>query len=160
MFKKMTLTMLVLASFNLFAARAPLNDKVKSNVAEVLNANEELHAAFFDYNNENVQKAAMGVAEKIMAIKDKEISKLLKVSHDKLMEMAKSEDEKANKEAFYVVSLGLANIIRKYDVGGKWNVYSCPMVKKSWVQDSAKNDNVRNPYAPEMPGCGSKNTSF
>ncbi len=160
MFKKLSLALLVFASFNLFAARAPLKENVKKNVAEVLNANEELHAAFFDYNNESVQKAAMSVAKKIMAINDKKISKLLKVSHDKLMEMTKSEDEKANKEAFYVVSLGLANIIRKYDVGGKWNVYSCPMVKKSWVQDSAKNDNVRNPYASEMPGCGSKNTSF
>ncbi|MBH47255.1 MAG: hypothetical protein CME71_03695 [Halobacteriovorax sp.] len=160
MFKKLLILSAILLGMNAFAARAPLEPALKKEVAEVLNANEELHAAFFEYSNENVQKAAALVAKKIMAIKDKEISKLLKVSHDKLMEMTKSTDEKANKEAFYVVSLGLANIIRKYDVGGKWNVYSCPMVKKSWVQDSAKNDNVRNPYAPEMPGCGSKNTSF
>tara|TARA_R110000868_G_scaffold411568_1_gene705398 strand:+ start:11704 stop:12186 length:483 start_codon:yes stop_codon:yes gene_type:complete len=160
MFKKLSILLSLVISVSAFAARAPLEPAVKKNVAEVLNANEELHASFFEYSNENVQKAAALVAKKIMAIKDKEISKLLKVSHDKLMEISKSSDEKANKEAFYVVSLGLANIVRKYDVGGKWNVYSCPMVKKSWVQDSAKNDNVRNPYAPEMPGCGSKNTSF
>ena len=160
MFKKLLILSTLVLGMNAFAARAPLEPAVKKEVTEVLNANEELHAAFFEYSNENVQKAAALVAKKIMAIKDKEISKLLKVSHDKLMEMTKATDEKANKEAFYVVSLGLANIVRKYDVGGKYNVYSCPMVKKSWVQDSAKNDNVRNPYAPEMPGCGSKKTAF
>lgn len=160
MFKNIFIISGLLFSLNVFAARAPLAEGVKKNVAEVLNANEELHAAFFSYDGENVEKAAKLVASKIEAIKDKKISKLLKVTHKKLLEMNKEKDKKANQDAFYTVSLGLGNIIKKYDVGGKWNVYSCPMVKKSWVQDSAKNDGVRNPYAAGMPDCGSKKTSF
>ena len=57
------------------------------------------------------------------------------------------------------VSKALVHIVRTYDVG-KYNAYSCPMVKKVWVQNSAKQDGVQNPYAPEMPACGTKDTSF
>ena len=52
-----------------------------------------------------------------------------------------------------------ADVVNTYDVGKKYNAYSCPMVKKKWVQNSKKMAKVHNPYAPNMPHCGSKDTS-
>jgi hypothetical protein len=45
-------------------------------------------------------------------------------------------------------------------VGEGYNEYTCPMVKKKWVQNSKKRARVHNPYAPEMPHCGGQVTEY
>lgn len=156
---KLLVSLLLFTSLNSFA-RSSLDDATKTQVQAVFEANESLHAAFFSYDAAEVQKAAKNVADKISGVKKSEIAKLLTYSAKKLNEITADKDEKANKEAYGVVSLALANIINKYDVGEKWNVYSCPMVKKKWIQNSAKKDEVANPYAASMPTCGSKDTNY
>lgn len=154
------LSISIFYSMTAFSERLPLEEKNQKIMQQVLTAQDELHVAFFDYDSDKVEKAAKEVAKKIDLIKVKELSKLLKVTQQKLREVSKDRSEKENKESFYVISLGLGNIVRKYDVGGKWNIYSCPMVKKSWIQNSQKVDKVQNPYAASMPECGSKETAF
>lgn len=141
-------------------ARTQIKADVKAQVQAVLSAGDKLHESFFEYDGAAVEKAAKVVSEKIDAIKSEEISKLLKVTKEKLASITKSSSEEGNKENYYIVSLGLGNIINKYDVGGKWNIYSCPMVKKKWIQDSSKVSVVQNPYAAGMPNCGSKDTDY
>ena len=59
-----------------------------------------------------------------------------------------------------MVSSALAHVLSKYDLGSDYNVYYCPMVRKKWIQNSTKHAGVKNPYAPEMPNCGRKESSF
>ncbi len=159
MIKKIILITICLASLSVWA-RTELKPEVQAQVQEVLKAADKLHASFFEYDAKKVESEAKTVIAKIDQLKDPELTKLLKVTKEKLALLGPAQNEEANKENFYIVSLGLGNIINKYDVGGKWNVYSCPMVKKKWIQDSSKVDDVQNPYAASMPNCGTKDTNF
>ena len=159
MFKSVILFM-VLSLFSLASARTSMGPEVKKQVIDVLTAGDQLHESFFQYDSTKVEQAAKVVMSNIEKIKSAEIASLLKVTKEKLASIKKDASEEANKENFYIVSLGLGNIVRKYDVGGKWNVYSCPMVKKKWVQNSQKHPNIQNPYAAAMANCGSKDTNF
>jgi hypothetical protein len=65
-----------------------------------------------------------------------------------------------NNQNYHLVSMALIYIVNTYDVGPKYNAYSCPMVKKKWLQNSKKLAKIHNPYAPHMPHCGSQDTNF
>ena len=64
-----------------------------------------------------------------------------------------------NNENYHIVSSALIFVINKYDLGSEYNAYSCPMVKKKWIQNSKKMTKVHNPYAAGMPHCGSQDSS-
>ncbi len=148
-------------AFNLFAAgRIEMAQNTKKEVVKVLELNEGLHASFFDYDGAKVEKAAKDLSNAIDKISDEKIKKLLTFSKTKLSEIKASNSTADNNQNYHLVSMALIHIINTYDVGEKYNAYSCPMVKKKWVQNSSKQDKVHNPYASNMPHCGQKDTKF
>jgi hypothetical protein len=132
----------------------------KQAVINVLIKNEVLHQSFFDYNGEEVEKSARALYEEIDKIKKPEIKKLLAFSQKKLKEIKNSNSRELNNEIYNIVSTALIYLVNTYDLGAKYNAYSCPMVKKKWIQNSVKILKIKNPYAPEMPHCGSKDTNY
>lgn len=156
---KMLLMSVLLLGFNL-QARETLDKNTLSQLESVLMENDSLHGSFLDYDSGKVESGAKKVVSLIGKIENKELSKLLSFSAKKLSEIKASNSEEANKDVYGMFSLALANVVKKYDVGEKWNVYSCPMVKKSWIQNTSKDDDVKNPYAANMKSCGSKDTAF
>jgi hypothetical protein len=138
--------------------RKSLSEAAKKSVVLALEANEALHSSFFKYNAKAVETNAMKLKKAIDAIEDKEVVKLLNFSKTKLSEIKASNDRETNNKNYHLVSMALIHIVNKYDVGSKYNAYSCPMVKKKWVQNSSKMAKVHNPYAPEMPHCGSQDS--
>ncbi|MCP4913202.1 MAG: hypothetical protein GY909_08780 [Oligoflexia bacterium] len=154
--KKLFTSLLLISSLSLFASgsRTALNEKDKASVIEVLKLNEDLHAAFFDYKANEVEANSKLVAKSIDKITNADIKKYLKKSKEQLLKIKGSVDRKKNNELYNEASLGLIYVINKYDLGRTYNSYSCPMVKKKWVQNSKKKAKVHNPYAPEMPHCG------
>ena len=138
--------------------RKSLSEAAKKSVLSALEANEALHSSFFKYDAKAVESNAMKLKKAIDAIEDKEVAKLLKFSKSKLSEIKASNDRDTNNKNYHLVSMALIHIVNKYDVGSKYNAYSCPMVKKKWVQNSSKMAKVHNPYAPEMPHCGSQDS--
>ncbi len=149
----------LIISVDLWADRKNLSDTLKPQVLKALQVNEQLHSAFFTYDATKVETAAKQLKAAIEEIKDKELASLLELSKTKLSEITAKAKREKNNEAYDFVSKALVHIVKTYDVG-KYNAYSCPMVKKVWVQNSAKQDAIQNPYAPEMPACGSKDTNF
>lgn len=139
-------------------SRKSLPEAVKKSVISALEANEALHGSFFNYKGEDVESNAQSLKKAIDAIEDKEIAKLLKFSSAKLTEIKSASDREANNKNYHLVSMALIHIMNTYDVGSKYNAYSCPMVKKKWIQNSSKKTKVHNPYAPNMPHCGSQDT--
>lgn len=140
--------------------RVQLSKESKSSLIKVLKANEALHLSFFTYDSNLVEKNAKILNDAISEVKDKEIIKLLAFSKKKLSQIKSTSDREANNKNYNIVSMALIYIINKYDVGSQYNAYSCSMVKKKWVQNSEKIAKVHNPYAPEMPHCGSKDTAY
>ncbi len=138
--------------------RKSLSEAAKNSVISALEANEALHSSFFKYDAKAVESNAMKLKKAIEAIEDKEIAKLLNFSKTKLSEIKASNDRETNNKNYHLVSMALIHIVNKYDVGSKYNAYSCPMVKKKWVQNSSKMAKVHNPYAPNMPHCGSQDS--
>lgn len=131
----------------------------KKEVLEVLKANEELHASFVDYDGEKVEAASKKVVKAIEAVNDKEIKKLLAFSKGKLAEIKVKRDRKDNNQSYHQFSMAVIHIVNTYDVGKEYNAYSCPMVKKKWVQNTSKDKKVNNPYASGMPHCGNQDTN-
>ncbi len=140
--------------------RKKLDQTTKESLVEVLEANEKLHHSFFQYDANAVEKYAKALKKAISNIKDGEIRKLLSFSQKKLSKIKASNERKTNNQNYHLVSMALIHIVNTYDVGEKYNAYSCPMVKKKWVQNSQKMTKVHNPYAPNMPHCGSKDSDY
>ncbi len=138
--------------------RISLNEKDKKDVLQVLELNHALHSSFFTYVATEVEVKAKALSNKIDQIENKEIAKLLNYSKNKLLEIKRDKEREENNKSYHLVSMALIYIVNKYDVGSKYNAYSCPMVKKKWVQNSVKMSKVHNPYAPEMPHCGSQDS--
>ena len=138
--------------------RKSLSEAAKKSVVSALEANEALHSSFFTYDAKAVESNAMKLKKAIDEIEDKEVAKLLNFSKTKLSEIKASNDRETNNKNYHLVSMALIHIVNKYDVGSKYNAYSCPMVKKKWVQNSSKMAKVHNPYAPNMPHCGSQDS--
>jgi hypothetical protein len=142
------------------SGRVMLDKKTTKQLLSVLEANEKLHMAFFKYNPKKIENKSKKVNKAISEISNKEISKLFEFSSKKLTSITKESTKDENNQSYHVFSMALIHVISKYDVGDKYNAYSCPMVKKKWVQNSKVIDEVHNPYAPEMPNCGSKNSKY
>jgi hypothetical protein len=159
MIKYIGLIFCLIVSTNSFS-RVSLDKKNKEQVINVLKANENLHASFFKYNADEVGKNAATVAGAIAKIDHKEIKKLLTFAGKKLGELSPKKTKKENYKTYNTVSMALIHVLNKYDLGSTYNVYSCPMVKKKWVQNSKKMDKVHNPYDHRMPHCGTKDTRY
>ena len=138
--------------------RKSLSEAAKKSVISALEANEALHSSFFKYDAKAVESNALKLKKAIDAIEDKEVTKLLNFSKTKLSEIKASNDRETNNKNYHLISMALIHIVNKYDVGSKYNAYSCPMVKKKWIQNSGKMAKVHNPYAPNMPHCGSQDS--
>ncbi len=143
-----------------FQARELLEDKIKREMITMFEKNETLHQAFFNYNGQNIEEASKGLLEALGKISNKEISKLLKFSSQKLSEINASKSQEENNQNYHLISMALIHLINKYDLGPGYNAYSCPMVKKKWVQNDKKTTEIQNPYHSGMPHCGTKDTRF
>ncbi|MDC0980266.1 hypothetical protein OAQ84_00875 [Bdellovibrionales bacterium] len=140
--------------------RKVLDQKTKKRFVKALEANEELHISFFKYDGKKVETAAKKLNMAMDKITNKELSKLLKFSKTKLAKIVSEKSREENNQNYHLVSMALIHVVKTYDVGSQYNAYSCPMVKKRWIQNSKKIEKVHNPYAATMPHCGSKDTNY
>ena len=154
------LILCIVISFSAFAKeRKALEGKVLGEVNNVFKANEELHQAFFDNKSELIKASVLKVKSAYDQISDQKIKKLLTFSMDKLASVSK--DGNTNNQNYHLFSMALIHIMNTYKIDSAYNAYSCPMVKKKWIQNSKTKLKVHNPYASSsMPYCGDKDTQF
>ena len=141
-------------------ARSKLESKAKAQLIQIYEENEKLHSAFFNYNAGLVEKYSSSLRDLLLKIENKKIKKVFKRSLKQLEKIKSSNEKEKNYHLYSLVSKKLVEVLMEYDLGGTYNAYSCPMVRKVWVQNSTKMDKVHNPYASYMPHCGEKDTSF
>lgn len=140
-------------------ARKPLKAAEKAAVTNILNKNDELFNAFLKKDNALIEKSAKALAEatsqnKIGLLKD------IQIEAGKLSSIKASKSREANMETYETFLRPLIKFVQTYEVDKKFNIFSCPMVKKSWIQDTSVNKDVRNVYAMEMLECGTQDTKF
>ena len=162
MFKKVAVLMVCLLGITSAMSaekRMKVDGKTKNQIIDALKVNDELHASFFKYDGKKIETAAKKLSSAFDKIEDTSISKLLVFAKKKLSDIKEANDKKMNNENYHIVSSALIFVINKYDLGSEYNAYSCPMVKKKWIQNSKKMTKVHNPYAAGMPHCGSQDSS-
>ncbi len=140
--------------------RKKIDAKLKATLISVFEVNEALHSAFFTYNADLVDQGAKNLRDAILKIDDKKLKKHFKRTLVQLEKITKDQNQEKNNHQYNLVSKKLVQALGLYDLGDTYNVYSCPMVKKVWVQNSKKMAKVHNPYASYMPHCGTKDTNF
>lgn len=156
--KLLIITFFLFISTSFAKTRIKLEPKLQKSVINVLNKNEALHASFFTYNAKEVENNAKEVIKAINKVPKSVISKKLAFAKTKLKELESTKSREINNESYSIASTALVHIVNTYNVGPEYNSYSCPMVKKKWVQNSKKKLRTHNPYAPEMPHCGQRDT--
>lgn len=104
---------------------------------------ETARQGFLKNSLPQVQAAAKDLAAAAEAEENAEIAKLA-------TEVAKSPDMAKARENFGALSKELIKV-RTAAKGARPSVYSCPMVKKAWLQPKGT---IGNPYDSSMVTCG------
>ena len=141
-------------------ARKVIDGESKEAVMKALKVNEALHQAFFKYDPQEAASKAKELKTAIEKIENKEVAKLLSFAKSKLETIKASNEREENNKSYHIVSSALIHVVNTYDLGSEYNAYSCPMVKKKWLQNTSKSSEVKNPYAASMPSCGSKDSEY
>lgn len=138
-------------------ARKSLSSTDKDWMATVLKKNDELFNAFLKKDNALIEKKAQ---ELHFVIQKNSSFKNISTEGAKLVAIKATRSREDNLDSYEAFLKPLINAVQSYDVGKNYNIFSCPMVKKSWIQDTDTNKNVRNVYAMEMLECGTQDTKF
>lgn len=141
------------------AKRVQLSSEIQSEVSGVLLKNDELFNALLKKDNALVENKALELSELIKKSSSKALTSL-KVQAEGLKTIKKNNSPEKNLEAYDKFLKPLIDIVKQYDVGPKFNVYYCPMVKKSWIQSIDTNKEVKNVFAMDMLECGTQETKF
>lgn len=146
---------LALGISSLQAQTAPTT-KAKDEILKVLELNEDLHQAFFKNGPRQIELKAQELTKAVKGISDPAIEKLLSHSRKQLEEIKAERDREENNQSYHQFSMALMYVLETYNIGNDYQAYYCPMVKKKWIQNSKKVTEVQNPYMPDMPSCGTK----
>ena len=139
--------------------RKTLTSKELSEVKIILDKNDELFNAFLKKDGVLVEKKSQELSALVKKSKTPSL-KDVKAQASKLDSIKASEKNEKNLVSYESFVNPLIKFIQTHDVGSKFNVFSCPMVKKSWIQNTDVNKDVRNVYAMEMLECGTQDTKF
>ncbi len=139
--------------------RKALPAKDVSEVKLILDKNDELFNAFLKKDNSLIEKKSQELSA---LVKKSQGSSLKEVKNQvkKLDSIKASEKHDANLASYESFVNPLIKLVQTYDVGSNFNIFSCPMVKKSWIQNTDVNKGVKNVYAMEMLECGTQDTKF
>lgn len=152
----------VLLSFSAMAgdaSRKNLEPAEAKEVAEVLVKNDELFNAFLKKDAGLVQKKAAEL-HTLISKADASAFKEVKKDSDSLKKITSEAGNESNLKSYEPFLNSLIKVVKTYQVPGRFNIFSCPMVNKSWIQDTNVNKEVRNVYAMEMLECGTQDTKF
>lgn len=141
------------------APRKELPSGDLAQVHQVLILNDQLFSALI----KNDFKAAEPKAKELKKALDQTRIEVLKPVRAGASELDafKASAEKENNLALYEKFLNpLIQVVKSYKVDSKYNIFSCPMVKKSWIQNTSVHQDVRNVYATYMLECGTQDSKY
>lgn len=117
----------------------------------ILEANDKLFQALLKDDQGEVEKAARGLTEKLTASGKEGIR-----AAEHLKPIAKTNSKEKNLEHYSAFMPVLLKEFKGAKMKSDYEVYHCPMVKKSWIQNKKTTSGVKNVFAQEMLECGGK----
>lgn len=139
--------------------RKTLNESDKKLIVELLKKNDVLFNAFLSRDGIAIEKSAADLSTLMSQIDSKILGNVKKES-SKLSKIKDTNTDEVNLTSYEAFLNPLVEVVKAFDLGDQFNIFTCPMVKKSWIQDVATNKEVKNVYAMEMLECGSQVTQF
>ena len=141
------------------SSRRTISADDKAAMISVLTKNDSLFNSFLKRDKAQIEKNA---SELLTFVKNSQSPLLVGVKKDldPLSSIKSSKTMEENVSAYGKFLVPLITVVQSYDVGGKFNVFTCPMVKKSWIQNIEVNKEVKNVYAMDMLECGSQDTHY
>lgn len=139
--------------------RKVLEPKAQKELDGVLRENDILFNALLKKDAPAIEKAATQLSA-LVTKSAGAVMKDVKAQVKNLIAMkapVKHEDKLISYEKFLNP---LISVVKDHQAGKKFNIFTCPMVKKSWIQDTEVNKDVRNVYAMEMLECGTQDTRY
>lgn len=147
------------SAHSLEVKRKSLNENDKKLVLEVLEKNDELFNAFLKKDSKQVEKTALDL-NLIISKSSSAVLSSVKKQASKLSGIKSKNSNESNLTLYEQFLNPLIEIVKSNEVGNKFNVFNCPMVKKSWIQNIDVNKDVKNVYAMDMLECGTQETHF
>lgn len=117
----------------------------------VLDANDKLFLALLKDDQAEVEKAARNLSEKLIAA-GKEGQKAAEL----IRPISKTNTKEKNLEHYSAFMPALVKEFKGAKMKSDYEVFSCPMTKKSWIQNKKTASGVKNVFAQEMLECGGK----
>lgn len=145
---------------NVAADRRKLPSKTKEQMLEVLKKHEGLHMAFFNYDQAKIKEQASILSAQVRKVGVSQVKKYLTKMYKELDDLQAATNKKDSYKLYDSISQKFVKIVSIFNTGKDYNIYSCPMVKKKWIQNTTKLRRVHNPFAPEMPHCGQRDTDY
>ena len=139
--------------------RKALEVKDQKELTEILSKNDALFHAFLKKDQGLIERAANDLSSAVSKSHGVILSSVRSESGKLKLIKANSPNEK-NLAAYESFLTPLVAVVKSYEVSKAYNVFFCPMVKKSWIQNIEVQKEVRNVYAMEMLECGSQETHF
>lgn len=139
--------------------RTNLTENETKVVLEVLQKNDVLFNAFLKKDPKAVAIAAAALRDVVSKSEAKALAEVKKTIGD-LNKINAANSQEKNLASYEAFNNSLIKVVTTYNVGNKFNIFNCPMVKKSWIQNVDTNKDIRNVYAMEMLECGSQETHF
>lgn len=143
-----------------FGADSKIVVKDQQSLLKVLESNESVHKDLFKYDFDKLNMSVNTLIKSIEAIENPAIKKLLKFSKENLKKALVSEDRETINQSYNLFSMALIHTTKEYKLKTDYAEFYCPMEKKKWIQNTSKVSEVQNPYAANMPNCGTKEASL
>lgn len=141
------------------AQRKPLGEKDKKILTDALKINDQLFNALLAKDTKLIEKKSQEISDLFQGNKEA-IYKELTSKAGNLKKIKSSTKQEDALKAYEEFLKPLIKVVQEYDIENSYNVFSCPMVKKSWIQDVRVNKGVKNVFAPYMLECGTQDTHF
>lgn len=122
-----------------------------SALLPVLEANDKLFLALLKDDQSEVEKAAKGLSDKLSAAGEDGLK-----AAEHIKPITKSNTKEKNLEHYSVFMSVLVKEFKEAKMKSDYEVYYCPMTKKSWIQNKKTASGVKNVFAQEMLECGGK----
>lgn len=117
----------------------------------ILEANDKLFLALLKDDQSEVEKAAKALSEKLTSAGKDGVK-----AAEHIKPITKTNTKEKNLEHYSAFMTVLVKEFKGAKMKGDYEVYYCPMIKKSWIQNKKTTTGVKNVFSQDMLECGGK----
>ncbi len=148
---RILLCVFALFSYTSFAAGSP---QIQKYLTTLLKANDAIHTAFIKNDEPGFKTALAGLDKVLGEARVDELKQFVTESKSASAKLVSAANFDEKRKLYGDVVKPIVAMLQKYGPIESYRVFTCPMVKKDWIQDTKIASKVQNPYEPKMVDCG------